>query len=46
MARECVDRYVAVNGDTQRLLLSVGGGVPMEAKGECIEALVRASKGQ
>jgi len=44
LAKECVDRYVAVNGSTKRLLLSIGGGAPMEAKGECIEAIIRAAK--
>jgi len=44
LAKACVDRYVEVNGSTAGLLLSVGGGVPMDAKGECIDAMIRAAK--
>ena len=44
MAKKCVDRYVSVNGSTRGLLLSVGGGVPMGAKGECLDALMRVAK--
>ena len=44
MAKACIDRYVKANGDTSGLLLSVGGGVPMGATGECINALVKAAK--
>ena len=43
-AKNCVDSYIKANGGTSRLLLSVGGGVPMGAKAECIEALIRAAK--
>jgi len=44
LAKECIDSYVAANGNTKRLLLSLGGGVPMEAKGECINAIIRAAE--
>ena len=44
LARDCVDRYVSCNGDTTGFILSIGGGAPMEAKGECIDAIVRAAK--
>jgi len=43
LAKNCIDSYIAVNGNTKRLLLSVGGGVPMEAKGECIKAIIKAA---
>ena len=45
MAKSCIDRYISVNGNTKRLLLSVGGGVPMDAKKECIDALIAAANG-
>jgi len=44
MAKACIDSYVSANGSTAGLLLSVGGGVPMGAAGECINALVKAAK--
>lgn len=44
LAKECIDRYIAVKGDTKHLLLSLGGGAPMEAKGECLNAVIRAAK--
>ncbi len=43
-ARACIDSYAAVNGSVRGLLLSTGGGVPMGAKRENIEALVRAAE--
>jgi len=43
LAKDCVSRYVAVNGSASKLILSVGGGVPMGAKGECIDAIVKAA---
>ena len=42
LAKDCVESYISANGNTKRLLLSLGGGVPMEAKGECIEAMIKA----
>jgi len=44
LSKDCIDRYAAVNGGAKGLLLSVGGGVPMEAKGECISAMIEAAK--
>ena len=44
LAKDCIDKYIAVYGSTKRLLLSLGGGVPMGAKGECIEAIIKAAK--
>jgi len=44
MAKACIDSYKAVNGSTRGLLLSIGGGVPMGARGECINALLNAAK--
>ena len=44
LAKDCINSYKAVAGSTKGLLLSVGGGTPMGAKGECIDALVRAAK--
>jgi len=44
LTKACIDDYVSVAGNTKGLLLSVGGGVPMEAKGECINAMVKAAK--
>ena len=44
LSRQCIDSYTAANGSTKRLLFSVGGGVPMEARGENIEAMIRAAK--
>jgi len=44
MAKKCVADYTKAAGSTKGLLLSIGGGVPMGAKGECIDALVRATK--
>ena len=44
MAKDCVNRYISCSGGTEGLLLSVGGGVPMEAKGECIRAVINAAE--
>jgi len=44
MAKSCIQSYTNEAGSTKGLLLSVGGGVPMGAKPECINALVKASK--
>ena len=44
MAKDCIDSYIAANGSTSGLLLSIGGGVPMEAKGTCIDAMIKAAK--
>jgi uroporphyrinogen decarboxylase len=44
LSKTCIDRYIEANGSARGLLFSVVGGVPMEAKGECIEAMVRAAK--
>ena len=44
LAKACISRYIEVNGDTKRLLLSLGGGAPMGARGECLEAVLRAAK--
>ena len=44
LAKDCIASYIAANGGTNRLLLSLGGGAPMEAKGECLDAIVRAAK--
>ena len=44
LAKECIESYIASCGSTKGLLLSVGGGVPMEAKGECIDAMIKAAK--
>ena len=44
LAKDCIDRYVAANGDTKRLMLSLGGGAPMGAKGECLNAVIKAAK--
>jgi len=44
LAKKCTGSYITAAGDTKGLLLSVGGGVPMEAKRECIEALLKAAK--
>jgi len=44
LTKTCIDDYISVAGNTKGLLLSVGGGVPMEAKGECINAMVKAAK--
>ena len=43
LAKDCADSHIAACGSTKGLILSVGGGVPMGAKGECIEALARAA---
>jgi len=43
-AKKCIDSYISSAGSTKGLLLSIGGGVPMGAKGECIDALIRAAK--
>jgi len=43
LAKACVDTYKSAAGTTTGLLLSVGGGVPMEAKAECIDALLKAA---
>ena len=45
LAKGCIDRYVAVNGSAKGLILSVGGGVPMGAKRECIDAMIMSVKG-
>jgi uroporphyrinogen decarboxylase len=45
LAKDCISEYVSSNGGITGLILSVGGGAPMEAKGECIEAMVNAAKG-
>jgi len=44
MAKDCADRYIEVNGSAKGLLLSIGGGVPMGAARECIDALLKAAK--
>ena len=44
LAKGCVDRHIEVSGGTKGLLLSLGGGVPMEARGECIDAVIKAAK--
>ena len=44
LARDCVDRYVSCCGSAAGLLLSLGGGLPMGAKGECIDAMLSAAK--
>ena len=44
MAKSCISRYAEANGSTQGLLLSVGGGVPMGATADCINAIVKAAK--
>lgn len=45
LAKNVIERYRQGNGGSIRgLLLSLGGGVPMGAKRENIEAIVRASK--
>ena len=44
MAKDCVERYIECNGSTQGLMLSVGGGTPMGAKAECINAMLDVSK--
>jgi uroporphyrinogen-III decarboxylase len=44
MARECAESYNRTHGSTKGLLLSAGGGVPMGANRECIDALVRAAE--
>jgi hypothetical protein len=36
------DYIVANNGSIKRLLVSTGGGAPMGAKKECIDAVVSA----
>ncbi len=43
-AMQVLERYCQVNGGPERLLLSVGGGVPMGATGENLLALVRAAE--
>ena len=42
--KACIESYIAANGSTKRLLLSTGGGLPMGAKGECINAIISAAK--
>ena len=42
LAKACIADYSAACGSTKGLLLSVGGGVPMGGKGECISAVLRA----
>ena len=44
LTKNCVDSYISAAGSTKGLLLSIGGGVPMGAKGECIEAVIKAAK--
>jgi len=44
LALNCISSYKSAAGTTKGLLLSVGGGVPMGAKAECINALIEASK--
>ena len=44
LAKGCIDKYVAVNGSARGLILSIGGGMPMGAKGECIDAIIKAAK--
>jgi uroporphyrinogen decarboxylase len=44
LAKNCVENYISAAGSTKGLLLSIGGGVPMGAKGDCIEALIKVSK--
>ncbi|MDR2599085.1 MAG: hypothetical protein LBC73_02290 [Oscillospiraceae bacterium] len=41
-AKECVDNYISANGSTKHLLLSIGGGTPMGATRENINALIKA----
>jgi len=43
LAKECIDRYSEANGGIRGLLLSVGGGIPMGARGECIDAIIKAA---
>jgi uroporphyrinogen decarboxylase len=43
-AKNCIDSYIAAAGSTKGLLLSVGGGVPMGGKGECVNAILKAAK--
>jgi len=44
LSNACIRDYVAANGSTKGLLLSIGGGVPMGATRECIDALITAAK--
>jgi len=44
MAKNCMKSYKTATGSTKSLLLSIGGGVPMEAKDECIKALIKAAE--
>ncbi|MCL2627215.1 MAG: hypothetical protein FWD44_00770 [Oscillospiraceae bacterium] len=43
LAKTCINDYIKEAGNTKRLLLSVGGGVPMGAKGENIKAILKAA---
>jgi len=43
MTKSCIDSYISEAGSTKGLMLSVGGGVPMGAKGECIQAMLDAA---
>ena len=42
--KKIIENYVAANGSHHGLLLSTGGGLPMGAKKECIDALIQAVK--
>lgn len=42
--REVIEAYLAENGDCRGLLLSAGGGLPMGAKKENIDAVVRCAE--
>lgn len=44
LAKDCIADYIEAAGNTKGLLLSVGGGVPMGAKGECIDAIIKAAR--
>ena len=41
-AKDIVTRYIAANGSHHGLMLSTGGGLPMGAKQENIDALIAA----
>ncbi len=40
MTKEAIEKYTKANGGKKGLILSVGGGVPMDAKKENIQALI------
>jgi len=43
LAKECIDDYISDTGSIKGLLLSVGGGVPMGARGDNINAVLKAA---